>query len=144
MSEILTDGYPTTLEFSADSDIYLLLPEKEVMPPGIDLGGAIATTTMRNSAWRTQAPRTLKTLTNCTFSAAYDPAVYDAILALIGVETQITITFSDGSTLAFYGWLESFTPANVQDGTQPTADVIVVPSNSNAGTETAPSYTAAS
>lgn len=138
----LDDGLGTLITFAAASSV--LLWEKEVTPPGIEGGGPNDTTTMHNVAWRTMAPKQLKTLTPSTFKAAYDPAVYDSILAMIQVNQQITITFPDGSTLAFYGWVDEFTPDAIVEGEQPTAEVTIQPSNQDgAGDETAPDYTAA-
>jgi len=56
----------------------------------------------------------------------------------------ITITWPDTSTLAFWGWLDKFVPANVVEGEQPTATVTIEPSNQNdSQVETAPVYTEA-
>jgi hypothetical protein len=76
--------------------------------------------------------------------AAYDPQVYQDIVSMIGQNQLITITFSDNSTLAFWGFVDEFTPGAIKEGTQPTADVKIVCSNQNdAQVETAPVYTAA-
>jgi hypothetical protein len=57
----LDDGHSTIFMFSEAPTIKLF--EKEVTPPGMTSGGPIDTTTMRNVAWRTMTPRSLKTLT---------------------------------------------------------------------------------
>jgi hypothetical protein len=101
----LDDGHSTKVTFATDPDISLW--EKAVQPPGVDGGDEIQTTTMFNEVWRTTSPRQLKTLTPSTFKAAYDPAVYDQIVALVNVRTTITDTFPDGSTLASYGFLKA-------------------------------------
>ena len=77
----MNDGYQTLIGF-ADAGA-ILLKEKEVTPPGLAGGGANDTTTMLNSVYRTRAPKSLKTLTDASFTASYDPAVYDTILAQI-------------------------------------------------------------
>jgi len=137
----IDDGFATLITFSEDSDVSFW--EKEVTPPGMSGGGENDTTTMRNTLWRTRAPKSLITLTESTLVAAYDPAVYDSILSMINVNQQITITFPDDSTLVFWGWLDEFTPGNVVEGEQPTATVKIIPSNQNgSGVETAPIYTA--
>jgi len=140
----IDDGHSTIIEFSAASSVMgVVLWEKTVTPPGIDGGGENDTTTMRNLIWHTRSPKTLKTLTEFSFTAAYDPACYDEVLALLQVNNQITVTFPDGSSLTFWGWLDKFTPGEVTEGEQPEADVVVIPSNQNdSGVETAPVYAA--
>lgn len=137
----IDDGFATLITFSEDSDIEFW--EKEVTPPGIDGGGENDTSTMRNTSWRTRSPKSLRTLTESSCVVAYDPAVYDSIVAMVNVNQQITITFADDSTLVFWGWLNTFTPNAAVEGEQPTAEVTIIPSNQNAaGTETAPVYSA--
>lgn len=137
----LTDGFSSLIEFAADATV--LFYEKTVTPPGIDGGGEIDTTTMHNTAWRTKAPKSLKTLSEAACTVAYDPATYPEIVALVNVNNLITITFADTSTLAFYGWLNTFTPGELVEGEQPTADIGIICSNVNgSNVETAPVYTA--
>lgn len=137
----IDDGFATLIAFADNPTV--LFWEKEVTPPGVEGGGANDTTTMRNTAWRTRAPKQLKTLSECSFTAAYDPAVYDDIISMLNNNQLITITFPDDSTLAFWGWLDKFTPGRIVEGEQPTAEITIVPSNQNdSGTEVAPDYTA--
>lgn len=138
----MDNGHQTLIEFSENANIKLW--EKEVTPPGIDGGGAIETTTMRNDEWRTNAPKTLKTLTESTLTCAYDNAVYPEIVAMVNVNQEIVITFPDGATLTFWGWLNTFIPNALVEGEQPTAEVQVIPSNQDAnGDEIAPVHTPA-
>ena len=146
---IMNDGYQTTIAFtSAEMDsqanLLTLMEEKEVTPPGVAGGGANDATTMRNTVWRTMAPKVLKTLTESPFVVAYDPELYDEMVAMINDNQLITITFPDTSTLAFWGWIDSFTPNAQVEGTQPTANVVIIPSNqdgNNNNAEIAPDYT---
>lgn len=146
MSERLDDGHPTTISFTGGFTAgagALLMYEKELTPPGIEGGGANDTTTMRNSTWRTRSPKKLITLADAGIVVAYNPEVFDEMVAMVNVNNEITITFPDGSTLAFWGWIDSFVPNACVEGEQPTADVTIVPSNQNAaGVETAPVLTA--
>jgi hypothetical protein len=83
-------------------------------------------------------------------TAAYDTAIYDetdGMLAYIGVNQQIRITYPDGSTVVFWGWLDEFTPDSITEGEQPTASFTIIASNHNGtdkttGVETPPKYTA--
>jgi len=142
MTKRLDDGYQTLMSFAAAPSV--LFFEKTVTPPGLDGGGEVDTTTMLNETYRTRNAKALITMTNASMTAAYDPLVYNDILTLINNNNLITLTFPDGDMLAFYGWLNSFVPGEHVEGTQPTADVDVIPSNQNeAGEETAPVHTAA-
>ena len=138
----IDDGHSTIVTFAEDGAIALF--EKEVTPPGVDGGGANPTTTMRNTVWRTNAPKKLKTLTDAALTVAYDPAVIDSIVAMCQINQLITVTYPDLSTLAFWGWLDTFTPNANVEGEQPTAEVNIIPSNMNGSlVETAPVFTAA-
>lgn len=141
----LNEGHPTRIDFDVASGVTLKFKEKSVTPPGISGGGENVTTTFLNSVWRTRQPKVLKTLTNMQFTASYDPEVYDQVVAeLINQNGLITITFSDNSTLEFYGWLDEFTPSEVVEGSQPEATCVIICSNqTTAGVETAPNWTAA-
>lgn len=135
---ILDDGFSTTISLANGTT----LKEVSVTPPGIDGGEAIPITTMRNSAWRTFAPRSLKTLSPMTFVAAYAPSHYTTIIGDINVNQSITVTFSDGDTLVFYGFIQSFVPGELTEGGFPTATVTITPTLwTGAHVETAPAST---
>lgn len=137
MSQYLDDGHQTLISFAAAPSVKF--KEKTVTPPGIDAGGEIDTTTMLNTTWRTRAPKALKTLTNAMLTVSYDPDVYPDIVDLVGVNNLITITFPDASTLAFWGFANKFTPGEMKEGEQPTAELEIVCSNMDAsGDETTP------
>lgn len=136
----LNDGFSTKIAFAADADVSFW--EKTVTPPGIDGGDPIDITNMFNSAVRTKAARSLYDVTDASLSVQYDPVVYDQIIALINVNTSITVHFPNGDTLDFFGYLRSFTPQENQEGEEPLADIVIVSTNvdSSDGTETAPNY----
>lgn len=139
----LTDGFPTKIAFAADPDVSFW--EMTVKPPGLDGGDAVNTTTMHNVTWRTMAPRQLVTLTDSSTTVAYDPDLYNQILALLNVVTSITVHFPDGSTLDFFGFLRKFEAQELKEGEMPQATVDIVPTNYDpvAGTEQAPVLTSA-
>jgi hypothetical protein len=142
MTQRIDDGHQTLIEFSENPAIKFW--EKTVTPPGMDGGGENDTTTMHNTAWRTRAPKKLKTLTEAGATVAYDPAVYPEIVAMLNVNQLITITFPDGDTLEFWGWLNTFEPGEIEEGSQPTADIgIMVSNQNNSGAEVAPVHAAA-
>ncbi len=121
------DGYQTLIAFAANPSVKIW--EKSVKPPGMDGGDAIETTTMHNTTWRTMAPRSLKTLTESTFKGAYDPDVYNDILALVNISGGITVTYPDGSTLDFWGYLRTFEADEMVEGTHPEATCAITPTN---------------
>lgn len=123
----LKDGFRTLITFAADADV--LLWEKGVKPPGQDGGEAIPQETMHSVQWRRMAPRTLVTLTESTFRAAYKPASYNSALSIINVETVVTIDWPDGTWMAFYGFLRTFEPDELVEGTQPEATCAITPTN---------------
>lgn len=139
----MDDGYRTLVSFAVDPDASFW--EKSITPPGLDGGDEIDTTTMHNDVWRSMAPRALITMTPFQMTVAYDPNVYNLFLSIINVETTVTVWFPDGSTLAFYGFLKSFEPGELVEGTQPEATVNVVPTNADptTGAEEAPVLTSA-
>ena len=142
-TKYFNDGFSTTFKLGAsDSSTVTHLYEKEVTPPGYDGGGMIDITTMHNTKYRTRSPKSLLTVTEITVTAAYSATSYTALLSDLLVNQQITVTFPDASTVVFYGWLDSFKPGANKEGEMPTAEVTIIPSNQNAGVETAPAITA--
>lgn len=140
MSIRIDDGFKTLISFALSSSVKFW--EKSITPPGMSGGGPNDTTTMRNTLYRTKAPKKLITLDPATVVVAYDPAVYPQIVSMLNQNQAITITFPDDSTLVFWGWIDSFAPSEASEGEQPTATVTIQPSNQNAsGVETAPVQT---
>ncbi len=139
----LDDGFSTIITLQNLPTVKLF--ERDVTPPGYTAGGPIETTTMRNLAYRTSAPRKLKSLSQIKATVAYATEALQEVWAQIGVNQLITITFPDESTISFWGWVESFTPSDHKEGEQPTAALIVHPGMRDAdGVEVAPDYEAAS
>lgn len=123
----LDDGFTTKITMSADATIEFW--EKTVQPPSVDGGDAIETTTMHNTIWRTFAPGPLLSLGEVSVTAAYDPDVYAAIVAQLNDEQTITVTFADGTTIAFFGFMRTFEPQEVTSGEQPEANIVFQPTN---------------
>ncbi len=137
----LDDGFATLITFSNLPSVKLY--EKEVTPPGMTAGGVIDTTTMRNTVWRTMAPRNLRSLTPVTATVAYATEAIPLVMGQVGINQAITITFPDASSIVFWGWIESFTPGQMTEGTQPTAAINIQPGNiDDTGAEVAPVYNA--
>ncbi len=140
MSERIDDGHSTRISFANYPSVKLY--EKEVTPPGIQGGGENDTTTMLNSVWRTKSPKQLKTLSEASGVFAYDPTCYNDLVSMINENQLMTVDFPDGTSLTFWGWVDDFQPQRLVEGTQPTAEVKIIPSNQNASkVETAPLIT---
>lgn len=136
----LKNGFSATYTFAGSS--IATLKEIAVKPPGVDSGGPIDQTTMKNSTYRTASPKSLKTLTEAKATVAYDAAILTTIIAQVGVNQLITVNFPDGHHWAFYGFLDKFEPGELKEGERPTADITIAITNLNAtDVETAPSYT---
>ena len=139
---MLGDGYRTLVSITSDRNIELW--EVSVTPPSLEGDEPVDTSTMHNDRYRTKAPRGLVTLNDFTFTCNYDPVAYSSISAIINVATTITIYFPDGSSLCFYGFVRTFAPDSLEEGTVPTATVTIVPTNMDPTNcvEAAPVYTA--
>ncbi len=124
---MLQDGYVSHITFAADPDISFW--ERSVQPPGMDGGEPINLTTMFNNTYRTNVPRQLITLTPIKVVACYDPAVFSQIQALMNVVTAVTVLFPDGSTIAFWAFLQKFEPGELVEGKEPEATLTIVPTN---------------
>jgi len=143
-----TDGYQTLMTFTSslltsNDEVSLLMHEEEVSPPGVEGGDAIKVTSMRNSAWHTFAPQSLKTLTDAGALVSYDPELYEEMIAMINDNQEITIQFPDTETLVFWAFVKSFTPNAQVIGGKPTANIVITPTNrdgDNSNAEIAPAY----
>lgn len=139
----MDDGFYTMIciqdSGTDDDDLNIAFWEKTVTPPGIDGEDAIDTSTMLNDAWRTFAARSLQTLTEASATVAWDPVLYDSILALLNEHSTINIIFPNGDVLAFFGYLRVFTPGEHSEGSQPEASITIQPVNQDSsGNEEAP------
>lgn len=123
----LPDGYQSKITIAADVDINLF--ERTTRPPGIDGGEPIEQTTMFNTSYRTFAARQLQTLTATSYKCAYDPQVITELLAVINRNTTITQSFFDGSTLAYYGYVQKVDFDELAEGALPMCTVTIVPTN---------------
>lgn len=138
---VLEDGHQTLIAFAADDDVDFW--EKSVGAPPLQGGDAIDITSQHNSIWHTSAPASLIDVGDISLTVSYDPGVYDQIINnLINVNGWITVTFPNGDTVDFVGYLQSFEPEELTPGEQPEASITIVVTNQLSGTETAPVYTA--
>jgi hypothetical protein len=136
---MLKDGFRTiiTLENLPTVKLY----EKEVTPAAVSGGGPIDITNMRSLGWRTASPKQLKSFGQVSATCAYATEAFEQIIAQIGVNQRILVTFPDNSEMTFWGWIDSFTPSAHKEGDQPTAAIVFHPSLTDlSGAEKAPAY----
>ena len=128
------DGFSTVISIGGTN-----LYEIDITPPGIDGGGPIDITTMRNTAFRTAAAKSLKTMSSAPFTAAYSADAYGTLMSVVNVNQALTYTFPDASGLVIWGYLDKFTPDGSAEGERPTATCEIVFTNIDAaGAEIAP------
>lgn len=131
----LKDGHgPTKATLAISADTNLNIWEIEVGLPGYDNGEAIDTTTQWNTDWRTFAARYLNTMTEFQVVGAFDPSIYDEVLALKGVETTFTIHIPDDSTLSFFGYVRTMEFEKMVEGTMPKVTLGIKPTNTDPAT----------
>lgn len=123
----LVEGYQVLITITANPSVDFW--EKTVTPPALDGGDEIDITTQLNNTYRTTYPQRLIGLGELSATVAYDAAALSEIESLINQNTTITVKFPDGSQLAFYGYLKSFEPQELSRGSQPEANITIVPTN---------------
>lgn len=141
----IDNGFSTTVEF--DLNPTLEFYEVEVQPPGWDGGPPINTSTMRNDTLETFSPAALMTMTPITISAAYTADAFHlttGIKSMINVNQEITVSLPNGSTITFWGYVQSWIPPTHSKNVRPMAAIHIQPTNTNnSKVETLPSYVAA-
>ncbi len=148
----LKDGFGITVTFGVGestvdhSDIMLKIDPSSLTPPAVDGGDAIDTVSHSNSDYRTKHPKVLQDIADGSCTVYYDPSVWAKIIAAINDNVLLTFTFPNGDTLEFFGYLKSFTPNELVEGEQPTAECVFVATNYDheAEEESGPELTAGS
>lgn len=116
--------------------------EVAVKPPGLKGTGGKNTTNHANTTVQTKAPGKLPEVTDMGGTCHFTKASYGTIMAQIGINQLVTVTYPGGGTHAVWGWLESFEAGDFVANQQPIATFKIIVSNRNAtGVETPPVYT---
>jgi len=140
----LKDGFGISIAFGGDATFFDDVDPNSITPPGVDGGDKIDATTHSNTEYRTAYPRQLKEITDCSFTAAYDPDAWDGIVAQINVNQLIQFTFPNGHVLDVYGYLKSCTPNEYVEGEGATceAEIVITNVHDTTGVETGPNVSA--
>lgn len=123
----LKNGYRSLWTFSLDPDASIW--EVSITPGGGDVGDPIDQTTMWNDDYMTMSPQELVKTGETSITGAYDPELLTQLETMKGVEQVGTLIWKDGSTYANYGWINSWTFAELVNGTQPRITIVWVNSN---------------
>jgi hypothetical protein len=140
-TDVLVDGYQSLLGIANLGSVNIEIISINL--PGINGGGEIDLTTMSNAAYRTRGSKSLKSMDTITATVAYSTDAYEDILGEVNTVQLFTITNPDTTTLALYGWMDTFVPSAYEEGSRPTATLTIVPGlrHSTTFAETAPAYT---
>lgn len=125
--KMLEEGFRSLITLSTDPDIEFW--EKTVKGAGWDGGEPINITTMHNIEFFTKSPQTLRDTMMVTIKVAYDPIMYTRCREQINRRQTITELFPDGSTLAYFGFMQKFEVDERAIGAQPEATVTISPTN---------------
>ena len=126
------EGLGTTLTIGSASFSYVTLKGL-----GLTTGEALGATDLANSGYVTKLPPKLIEIPDVTFSAQYAPENYDAIVAELGENQQLVLSFNPRGTalgtVTFWGYLASFDPAEGAVGSAWTGTGSVVVTNMTSG-----------
>jgi len=139
----LQDGQYSHITLAEDPAIQFW--EKTVKPGGVDGGDPVPQTTMFNNAWRTFAPKVLRTLTEVNGKAAYDPGCIVGIVAMCNFPTVCTVKWPTNATWCFYSFLQKVEFDALEEGKQPELTYTIAPTNYDYvnNVEAGPVFTAA-
>lgn len=122
----LKDGFSTKITFARYSTAEFW--EKVVGLAGADNGEGIEQTTMHTVRYRQVTPRQLITLTPFDVDCAYDPDVTH-LLDMVGREDTVTETYPDGTTVAYFAYLQKYAKKPNEEGKQPELTLTICPTN---------------
>jgi hypothetical protein len=124
---VLPDGCHAKITLTADPRLAFF--EKTVQPPSWDNGDPIDITTMWNTQVMTKHPNCLYEIGDAVVKAAYDPMLVSNIKGVIGVNSTVTITWPNGDTLAYFGYLRKAEFDALERGTLPEATLTFTATN---------------
>lgn len=130
----LFDGYSSVVAFALDTNIEIW--EKSVTPFGLDGREPVDQTTMWNLIYVTRAPRKLRDITALSIVCAYDPKAWTSCNIMLNRVQAITHSWSDGSTLTVWGFLQKVEMAELVEGEQPEMTLTVMVANIDPNTLT--------
>jgi hypothetical protein len=138
----IRNGFSTLITFAALDFGPANIVEKTVTSPGVEGGGPINITNMRNLRFRTAVPKSLLTVKNLTLTVQWDPVWYDLVILNMQVVDLTSIIYPDASALEFYAWVDDISPQENREGEEPLANMVVIPGLWYNDAEEPPVYTA--
>lgn len=152
-ADVRTHGHGTTLTIHTLDDsspavetlVDLKIHPRDFQLPSLKMGGPNNLTTFDNVRWETKAPKQIIKVGQIKFKCTYKEESLDLIIANLGKNSKLTITFDSGSTWVVWGWLEEFNPDTDTEDT-PMAEAVLELSmrqdNADPVVTVAPVYTA--
>lgn len=123
----LDNGFGALIAFA--SNLTIEIYEKSVQLGAIEGGDPIMTDTHLNTVYITKSPQCLEEWEDVVVIAAYDPAVFSELQALLNDPENITLIYPDGTTLAFWGYLRRIESSPLVKGVQPEITLTIVVTN---------------
>lgn len=104
---------------------------RELTPAPVNNGNALDVTTFYNTLFKTKRPQVLYEVGDIQAVGLWDADIFkDAqYKALLGLESNISILFPQGSTFSVFGYLQSITPSRMTHGEVPMTTINVVVTN---------------
>lgn len=125
---IVPDGYKSLITFARLPDAPFW--EKSLTTGGLEGGDEIDISTMHNSKTKTARARKLYKPKKITVKAGYDAKFKNVVRStLINVETTITETEPDGSTYAYFGYLQDVEFGEKTEGGFPEVTLTIIQTN---------------
>lgn len=116
---------PLGIKVAIEDNLTLEVKEKNVTPPGFNLGDPYNTTTHHNTKRMSREPKTLYDRKPLVFTCTYDATALNTLFGLKGTKKWVTITYPDGVTEDDYGWVNRAEPAGMaaEGGDPPELEV---------------------
>jgi hypothetical protein len=130
---IVKNSARAKIEITPTAGTKLTFCELEITPPGMEAGEDLdVTTSCSPEGYRETIGSSFIKITEASSKVSYDPDQYAEIGAALGEQGKgvVVITFNDGQTVTFNGYLKTFTPDSMatNEDNQPTASITIMPS----------------
>ncbi len=126
----IPDGFITYITFASQPALGVW--EVKAKPKGGDGGEPIDISTMHNVRFHTMYPRSLVKHTDSVTSCGIDPDAISLLDTQLDKPDTITTTFPDGTSDAYYGYLQKYEFTEFSIGEFPMVNLTIMPMNYDA------------
>lgn len=131
---LLKDGYQTL--FTAAVIVAKMYKVISLTPPALDGRGSIDQTNMESEITTQKSAKSLIDVGNFNITIAYDSKNYDftdvnSFAFWLNINGLMTLTFPDGTSVNFWGYINAFRPGENSEGNRPTAVLEIIVTNEN-------------